>query len=175
MVGRHGAPHNAGDSVSALIADISIDTLMVTANWRNNVPDTPGMKPTGTNTESNTREIAITGPVICVIAFLVASFGESSGSSAITRSTFSTTTMASSTTMPIPSTMASREMVFSENPAAISTPTVPTRLTGIATIGIMVARQLPKNTNTTSTTSPKAISRVFFTSVRVSETKVELS
>ena len=52
---RRNTPHNAGDSVSALIAEISIATLMVTANWRNSVPDTPGMKPTGTNTDSSTK------------------------------------------------------------------------------------------------------------------------
>ena len=73
---RRNTPHKAGDSVSALTADSSMDTLIVTANWRNNVPDTPGMKPTGTNTDSSTSEIAITGPVICPIAFLVASLGE---------------------------------------------------------------------------------------------------
>ena len=54
------------------------------------------------------------GPVISAIAFLQASGTGSSGSSSITRSTFSTTTMASSTTMPIASTRASRETVLAE-------------------------------------------------------------
>ena len=58
--------------------------------------------------------MAITGAVICFIAFLVASWGEMSGSSSSTRSTFSTTTMASSTTIPIDSTIASSEMVLAE-------------------------------------------------------------
>ena len=168
-------PHRAGDSVSATIAEISIDTLIVTANWRNSVPDTPGMKPIGTNTDSSTREIAITGPVICAMAFFVAAFGSRLGSSSITRSTFSTTTMASSTTMPMPSTIASREMVFSDRPNAISTAMVPIRLTGIATIGMNVARQLPRKTKTTRTTRPKAISRVDWTSARVAATKPLLS
>ena len=41
--------------MSALIADKNIATATVTANWRNNSPEMPGMKATGTNTESSTR------------------------------------------------------------------------------------------------------------------------
>src|SRR5471032_76320 len=104
--------HKAGDKVSALIAEITIAQEMVTANWRNSVPDRPGMNAIGTNTDRRTSEIAITGAVICAIAFLVATEGERSGSSAITRSTFSTTTIASSTTMPIASTSASSDTVL---------------------------------------------------------------
>ncbi|KAG0846488.1 hypothetical protein G6F16_014273 [Rhizopus arrhizus] len=74
----------------------------------------PGMNAIGTNTESSTSEIAMIGAVICVIAFLVASAGDSPGSSSMTRSTFSTTTMASSTTMPIASTIASSDTVLAE-------------------------------------------------------------
>src|SRR5690349_22308434 len=105
---------SAGDRVNALIADRNIDTATVTANWRNNSPEMPGMNATGTNTESSTMVIAIIGAVMSAMARLVASPGDSSGCSSITRSTFSTTTMASSTTMPIASTTASRETVFAE-------------------------------------------------------------
>ena len=58
--------------------------------------------------------MAMIGAVISPIAFLVASGIDSSGSSSITRSTFSMTTMASSTTMPIASTRASSETVLAE-------------------------------------------------------------
>ena len=54
------------------------------------------------------------GAVISPIAFLVASGMERSGFSSITRSTFSMTTMASSTTMPMASTRASSETVLAE-------------------------------------------------------------
>ena len=111
---RRNTAHSAGDSDSALIAEISIAALIVTANWRNSVPDRPGMNPTGTNTDNSTRVMAMIGPVIWRIASNVASTGDRSGCSSITRSTFSTTTIASSTTMPIASTMASREMVLAE-------------------------------------------------------------
>ena len=72
------------------------------------------MNATGTNTDSSTSVIAMIGAVISPIARLVASPGESSGCSSITRSTFSTTTMASSTTMPMASTIASSETVLAE-------------------------------------------------------------
>ena len=75
----------------------------------------------------------------------------------------------------MPSTIASREIVLAENPSASSMAKVPTRLTGIATIGMMVARRLPRNTNTTATTSAKAISSVFSTSSIVEATNVLLS
>ena len=81
------------------------------------------------------------GAVIWPIAFLVASCGVRSGSSSITRSTFSTTTMASSTTMPMASTIASSDTVLAEKPAASSTAKVPIRLTGTAITGMSVARK----------------------------------
>ena len=74
----------------------------------------PGMKAIGTNTERSTKVIAMIGAVISVIAFFVASAGDRSGSSSMTRSTFSTTTIASSTRMPIASTIASSETVLAE-------------------------------------------------------------
>ena len=113
-VWRRNTAHSAGDSDSALIAEITIAAEIVTANWRNSSPEMPGMNAIGTNTDSSTSVMAITGAVIWAIAFLVASAGDSSGSSSITRSTFSTTTMASSTTMPIASTMASNDTVLAE-------------------------------------------------------------
>jgi hypothetical protein len=139
-------------------------TLMVTANWRKSWPETPGMKAIGTKTESSTSEMAMIGPVIWAIAFLVASLGVRWGSSSITRSTFSTTTMASSTTMPTASTRASRETVLAEKPSTSSTAMVPMMLTGTATAGMMVARRLPRKTKTTRTTRTKASTSVFITS-----------
>jgi hypothetical protein len=111
---RRKMAQSAGERVSALIAEMSMAMLIVTANWRNSWPDMLGMKATGTKTDSRTRLMAMIGPVICAIAFKVASGGERSGSSSSTRSTFSTTTIASSTTMPIASTMASSETVLAE-------------------------------------------------------------
>ena len=80
------------------------------------------------------------------------------------RSTFSTTTMASSTTMPIASTSPNRDRLFSENCAAFITAKVPTSETGIATSGMIALRQLCRKMITTSATSPSAMNSVLFTS-----------
>jgi hypothetical protein len=104
----------AGLKVSALIAEMIIETETATANCRNNWPLIPGMNATGTKTDNSTSVIATIGPVISAIAFFVASWIDSSGSSSMIRSTFSMTTIASSTTMPIASTSASSDTVFAE-------------------------------------------------------------
>ena len=57
------------------------------------------------------------------MAFVVASTGECPSSSH--RSTFSTTTMASSTTMPMASTNPNSDRLFSENPNTFITANVP--------------------------------------------------
>ena len=61
---------SAGLKVSALSAEISIDTETATANCRNNCPLIPGMNATGTKTDSRTSVMAMIGAVISVIAFL---------------------------------------------------------------------------------------------------------
>ncbi len=123
----------------------------------------PGMKATGTKTDSSTRVIAIIGAVIWAIASLVASAGDISGCSAIMCSTASTTTIASSTTIPIASTSANSEMVFAEKPSASIAAKVPTSATGTAMIGTRVARRLPRKMKTTAATSTKASIRVEIT------------
>jgi hypothetical protein len=114
------------------------------------------MKATGTKTDKSTSEVAMTGPVISAMAWRAASPGLMPGFSAITRSQFSTTTMASSTTVPMASTSARSDTVFRLNPSANSTAKVPISDTGTAASGISVARQLPRKTKTTSTTRTKA-------------------
>ena len=104
--------------------------------------------------------IAIIGAVTCDIAFSAASAGVSCGSISRMCSTASTTTIASSTTMPIARTNARSEMVLAEKPSANMTANVPTSATGTAMIGIKVARKLPRKTNTTMPTSTNASSRV---------------
>ena len=113
--------------------------------------------------------------MICSIAFFVASAGDRFGSSSRTRSTFSTTTIASSTRMPIASTIASSETVLAEYPITSSTANAPITLTGTAIAGIRVARRLPRNRKTTMTTSPNALISVISTSWIVSRPKVIVS
>ena len=166
---------SAGARVSALIAEITIATETVTANCWNSWPEMPGMKATGTKTDSSTSVIARIAPVISPIAALAALAGDMPGFAAILASTASTTTMASSTTMPIASTIASSDTVLMVKPIANITAKVPTSATGTAISGMIVARRLPRKMNTTSTTSTKASIRVCSTDLMLSFTKTELS
>ena len=80
------------------------------------------------------------------------------------RSTFSSTTMASSTTMPMAMTIANSVSVLIPKPKSQRPAKVPTSDTGTAIIGMSVARQLPRKRKTTSTTSRPASNRVCSTS-----------
>ena len=66
------------------------------------------------------------------------------------RKMFSSTTMASSMTMPTASASASSEMVFSVNPISHMSRNVPTIEVGIASAAMMVLRKLPRKRSTTS-------------------------
>src|SRR5258707_3877102 len=83
----------------------------------------------GTNTAVSTSAIEITAPPTSSIAFLVASFGSRPCSTH--RCTFSTTTIASSTTMPIANTSPNNESELRENPIRAITAKVPINETGI--------------------------------------------
>ena len=102
----------AGLRVRELKAENTVETEIVTANWRKNWPVMPGRKQTGTKTAHSTSVMARIGPVISSIALMVAV--RASSPLAICRSMFSSTTMASSTTMPMASTSPNSEMLFSE-------------------------------------------------------------
>ena len=108
--------------------------------------------------------MAITAPDTCSIDLMAALIGDSF-SSDIKRSTFSNTTIASSTTIPIESTIAKRVNVLIEKPNIHKPANVPINEIGTAINGIKVARQLCKNKNTTSTTNTIASPSVFTTSM----------
>ena len=110
------------------------------------------------NTAASTRAMASTAPPTSSMVLCAASPGESP--CAMLRSTFSTTTMASSTTMPMASTSPNRVRLLSEKPKADIAAKVPTSETGIAITGISAVRQLWRKTSTTMTTRPTASKRV---------------
>ena len=101
------------------------------------------MNAQGTNTAHSTTATATTGLVTSSIARRAASRAGRPFSSQ--RSTFSTTTMASSTTMPIANTSPNSEMLLRLKPNTFITANVPTMATGTATSGITVARQFCRN------------------------------
>ena len=133
------------------------------------------MNAVGMKTDSSTRVMAMIGPVTWVIAFSVASAGVRSGSCSRMCSTASTTTMASSTTMPIASTSASSETVLAEKPSASMTAKVPISATGTAMMGMSVARRLPRKMKTTMATSTKASISVWITLSIVASTNTVVS
>ncbi len=100
---------------------------------------TPGMNATGTKTAISTAVVAMIGPMTSVIALRAAASGRNPASS--WRSTFSTTTMASSTTRPMANTMPSMLSVLSEKPISCMTTNVAISDTGIAMLGMSVVRQ----------------------------------
>ena len=136
--------------VRAFTAEMIVETAMVTANWRKNCPLIPPRKQQGINTALRTRVMARTGPVISSIALIVAVRGSSPV--AMSRSMFSRTTMASSTTMPMARTRPNSVRLLSVNPRSVMTAKVPMSETGTSIIGRIMARQSWRNTNTTMAT-----------------------
>ena len=76
MPGRSSSAQSAGESVSALIAEIITEIAIVSANCWYMRPVMPGTKATGMNTAESTSAIAMTGPDTSCIALMVASRGE---------------------------------------------------------------------------------------------------
>ena len=105
---------------------------------------------------------------------MAASKGESP-SVRIRRSTFSSTTMASSTTMPMESVIAKSVSVLSEKPKSQRPAIVPMSETGTASIGMSVARQLCRKMKTTSSTRAPASASVRYTSWSEAPTKTVVS
>ena len=127
-------------------------------------PTDPPKSAIGTNTADSTSAMAISAVWISPIDWMVASRGDISGFSSSTRSTFSTTTIASSTSSPIDSTTPNSVSTLMEKPHSARMPNVPSSTTGTAIAGISVARQLCRKTNITITTSTIASNSVLTTS-----------
>ncbi len=104
----------------------------------------------------------MTGPETCSIALMVASRGARPCS--MWCSTASTTTIASSTTMPMASTRPNKVSVLRLKPMAIMAAKVPMMATGTATSGMMAERQFCRNTSTTMATRITASRSVLNTS-----------
>ena len=122
----------------------------------------PLMKATGTKTAESTSAMAITGPETSRIACSVASFGDLPCS--MWCITASTTTMASSTTMPMASTRPNSVRLFRLKPMAAMTAKVPMMATGTATSGMRAERQFCRNSSTTTATRMMASRSVLTTS-----------
>ena len=128
----------------------------------------PPIKVVGMNTANNTSITPIIGPVISLIAtsviFRISTFSPFASASSSRRVTFSTTTMASSTTMAMANTKPNKVNVLMENPKSDITAKVPINDTGMVMQGIKTARQLCRKKNITNTTRIVASMKVFITS-----------
>ena len=113
------------------------------------------------------------GPVTSDMATLAAVSGARPFSS--WRSTFSTTTIASSTTSPMAKTMPSMLTVFSEKPIAYMTASVPISETGMAMPVISVVRHDCRKRNTTAKTRSSASLSVIITSCIDADTNMFVS
>ena len=91
----------------------------------------------GKNTATKTSPIAIKAPPTSVMVFSAAFLTPMPAFKF--RSMFSTTTMASSTTIPMANTKPNSVKLFNEKPNACITAKVPTRETGMARIGTIAA------------------------------------
>ena len=140
FVGRSSRALNAGVRVSELNPLSRVAVAMVSANCLYSSPDMPPIMVVGMNTASITRTTPMMGLVISSMAFSVASRG-GNPSSSIIRVAFSTTTMASSTTMAMARIRPKSVRVFIENPNSCITANVPINDTGIVRHGMSVALQ----------------------------------
>ncbi len=155
---RSSLLHIIGVSVSATKPETITAPASVSANSVNSRPVRPGVKASGAYTAASVSVIATTAKLISLAPFSAAWKGSSPSS--MWRKMFSSTTMASSTTRPMASTSASSVSVLMVKPAAAMMPKAPIRLTGMVTIGMIDARIVRRNTNTTSATSTTASAMV---------------
>ena len=91
------------------------------------------------------------------------------------RCTASTTTMASSTTMPMASTRPNMLVMLMEKPSSGNSAKVPTMETGTVSSGISVARQFCRNRKTTTMTRRMASKSVWTTSWMAARTNIVAS
>ena len=139
-----------GESVSATTPDTITAPASVNANSRNSEPVSPPWIPTGAYTAASVIVIAMIGPSSSRAASIAARCGRLPACRC--RSMFSTITIASSTTRPTDSTIASSVSRLIVKPAASIRNTAPTSEIGIATTAITTERSEPRNRKITAIT-----------------------
>src|SRR5664280_1511223 len=146
--------HGSGDSEGELLVDLAADAAQKGYRDEGGGQDT-GDGDHGADTSSMARMAASRAP----------------NPSSIWRCAASTTTMASSTTMPMASTRPNMLVMLMENPSRGNRANVPTMATGTVSSGMSVARQFCRKRKTTTMTSPVASNKVIITSLMAARTK----
>ena len=140
MLFSRKSAQSAGVNVNELKPLNTVEAAIVNANCLYSWPEIPLINIVGTNTASNTRTTPTIGPVISPIAFVTASRGEYCPVSSNLEA-FSTTTIASSTTMATAKINPNNVNVLIEKPNAAITARVPIKETGMVRQGIITALQ----------------------------------
>src|SRR5699024_9495402 len=153
---------NAGVSVSDTTSDHKVAVAMVNANCRKNWPEIPSRNAVGMNTPASTSTIEIKAVPTSSIVLCTASRGFMPSS--MFREASSTTTMASSTTIPMASTKPNSVRLLSEKPKRLIMVNVPINEIGIASIGMIDARNDCRKSTMTITTKIMASKIVLYTS-----------
>ena len=148
--------------VSETKVETAIAKTSVSANSRNRRPIMPSIKIIGMNAAPSERLIESTVKPNSCAPFSAAVSGASPAS--ICRCTFSTTTIASSTTKPTAIVIAIKESVSSVNPATHIAAKLPAIESGTDTPTAMVCARLRRKTSTTPITNTMATSSVFIKS-----------
>ena len=152
----------AGTSVNETKLDRMTAAASTRPNSRNSLPAVLGRNAIGTNTEISTAVVVMTAKKTCRVPSTAAA--RAPRPCARLRLMFSSTTMASSTTMPVARTSASSVRMLIENPSIQIAATVPISATGIATLGTSVARIEPMKTQMVAMTIDMVSDNVISTS-----------
>ncbi len=159
---RSSRLHIIGDRVSATTPETITAPASVKANSMKSFPVSPPRNPIGAYTAARVSVITMTGNAISRAPVSAAASG--SMPSSMWRWMFSTTTIASSTTSPIASTIASSVSRFTEKPSHSISESTPIRDRGIVTTGTITERSEPRNRKMIRITIRLASTRVLTTS-----------
>ncbi len=155
---RKSNEQSIGVSESAHTVEIIIIMVTIHPSCWNSTPVIPVTSVSGKNTAISVSVDAITDTATSFVPCIAACFGSLPRSICVV--TFSSTTIASSTTIPIDMDSAERETIFRVLPVIARYMNDAMSEIGIVIATIMVARHLPRNTNTTMTTNRRAYSIV---------------
>ncbi|MCY1411840.1 hypothetical protein D9M71_272350 [compost metagenome] len=155
--------HIIGVRVRDTTSEIRMATARVMANSRNSRPTTSAMNSSGISTAISEKVREIRVKPICFAPLSAALSGVSPSSR--WRAMFSSMTMASSTTKPVAMVRAISVRLLMEKPARYITAKVPTRDSGTAMEGMMVALIRRRNRKVTITTRAMARNSSWRTSV----------
>ncbi len=162
VAGRSQRAPSIGVSEKLTTSEIAIETVIVSPKLLKKRPGMLFMNAIGKNTAIRERVVARTARPTSLVAAIAAGMGFIFLSWMKTTMT-SSTTIASSMTMPTARARARSVSVSMVRPSASIAPKVPMTDAGIASAAMTVERTLPRNTSTTSAARSAPTARCSFT------------